>query len=101
MARSSNPADIISTGTNPDELAKLLLWVSGPDSLSMESNHWPTCVNKLCISILLEVKKQTVNTCIADTDSNFISRYSCYKLVVSSLLMRNYLESIYESRFQL
>ncbi|CAL1672221.1 unnamed protein product [Lasius platythorax] len=36
-----NPADIISRGTNPQELASSKLWWNGPSWLAEDEQHWP------------------------------------------------------------
>ena len=41
VASASNPADLISWGTNPETLKKYRLWWIGPEWLSQHQEQWP------------------------------------------------------------
>ncbi|GBO27363.1 hypothetical protein AVEN_208549-1 [Araneus ventricosus] len=69
-----NPADIISKGTDPQELAKLTLWWHGPqmsqdDSLEIPLQNTDFSSDKLYLS---ELKNWTNCSLISTVDSSFL-----------------------------
>jgi len=77
VASASNPADLISRGTNPETLKNCRLWWVGPEWLSQHQEQW------LNISLVRHPEKlpeqrevTTVKVMIQCSPAEFITRFS-------------------------
>lgn len=56
---SSNPADVVSRGTDPEELQNISLWWSGPEFLVRAKSEWPN--NQVVAIEVPEARKEKIN----------------------------------------
>ncbi|XP_027846045.2 uncharacterized protein LOC114126329 [Aphis gossypii] len=76
-----NPADVISRGCCPTQLASLSVWWNGPSWLSRHENDWPDTMNRSldCNEESAETKTNAISAlCTTASDINIINRYSSF-----------------------
>ncbi|XP_060855661.1 uncharacterized protein LOC132933385 [Metopolophium dirhodum] len=76
-----NPADVISRGCCPTQLASLSVWWNGPSWLSRHENEWPDTTNRSldCNEESAETKINEISAlCTTARDINIINRYSSF-----------------------
>ncbi|XP_052745323.1 uncharacterized protein LOC128199488 [Bicyclus anynana] len=81
VSTSHNPADLVSRGVDPKEVANCDLWWHGPAFLSLSESQWPLSQFQPNIktSDLPEVKAHVAETTDAEISSFNIERYSKLK----------------------
>lgn len=77
VSSSDNPADLISRGTQPADLAQLALWWHGPHWLRQPSSDWPTDVPSR-EDVNMPEEKKTAVTALAmqDQRDDLLHRFS-------------------------
>jgi hypothetical protein len=68
-----NPADILSRGCTPQELAQADLWWKGPLFLEESQENWPTESFKI-LKIIPEMKKTKISTFYVKEEDNVINQ---------------------------
>lgn len=79
---ADNPADILSRGCSPKELACAELWWTGPEFLSKEAEEWPTKSLTNEHTDKSEHKTQTNLNFLAAPDNDYFNKFSNFTTLI-------------------